>query len=91
MIPNELLEADIAKWEHELTQVGMSQLTKAILMTALYVAKVILPQNTVLLPEASDMFIEAFLQPGASSSSALHLARPKKHTYRKHPFSSGTE
>ena len=33
MISNELLEANIAKWEHELSQIGMSQLTKAILTT----------------------------------------------------------
>lgn len=68
MVPNELLEADI---EHEVSQTDMSQLTKAILMTVLYVAKEILPQNAVLLPEASDMFIEAFLLPGASSSDLL--------------------
>ena len=35
MIPNELLEADIAKWEHKRSQIGMSQLTKAILTTVL--------------------------------------------------------
>ena len=68
MVPNELLEADI---EHEVSQTDMSQLTKAILMTVLYVAKEILPQNAVLLPEASDVFIEAFLLPGASSSDLL--------------------
>ena len=73
MVPNELLEGDIAKWEHQLSQTGISQLTKAILTTVLYVAKEILPQNAVLLPEASDVFIEAFLLPGASSSADLHL------------------
>jgi hypothetical protein len=42
-------------------------------MTVLYVAKEIWPQKAVLLPEASDVFIEAFLFPGALSSSDLHL------------------
>ena len=70
MVPNELLEKDIAGWEHQLSQISISQLTKATLMTVLYVAKEILPQKAVLLPEASDVFIEAF---GAPLLSDLHL------------------
>lgn len=78
MVPNEQLESDIAKWEQELSQTA-DRLTKGILTTVVYVAKEILPQHAVLLPEASDVFIEAFRAssspdlPGVSSSPDLHL------------------
>jgi hypothetical protein len=46
MTPNELLEYDIAGWEHQISQTGMPQLTRAVFMTVLYVAKAIWPQKS---------------------------------------------
>ena len=68
---NELLESQISTWEHELSNnTNMSQLTKAILTTVVYVAKQLLPQHALLLPQASIVFLEEYQ---SSLSEDVHL------------------
>ena len=74
MTPNELLESEITTWEHQLSHTtNMTQLTKATLTTVVHVAKVILSQHALLLPQASDVFLETYQGSGASVSDDIHL------------------
>ena len=68
---NELLETQISTWEHELwDDTNMTQLTKAILTTVVYVAKQLLPQHALLLPQASMVFLQEYQ---SATSDDVHL------------------
>ena len=57
--PNQLVEAEIGNWEQELS-LSETRLTKALLTTVIFVAKAILPQQAILLPQAARVFLETF-------------------------------